>query len=252
MKQPIGLFDSGVGGISVLRDAIKCMPNEDFVYFADDKNAPYGTKTEHQIRKHALNAIELLLAHCVKAIVIACNTATAAAALEARSIHTIPIIGMEPALKPASLLRRRGKILVLASPLTLSLPKFHSLMCLYGQEAVAVPCPGLMEFVERGEIAGTKVKQYLSCLLTPYLNDPVDALVLGCTHYIFLRPPIIEMMPEGTYVIDGNEGTVKQLKKRLGDVGQLTDSNQPGKVLLLSSGNKQDTVPFMKRLLHSE
>ncbi len=245
----IGFYDSGVGGISVLREALKMLPNEHYVFYGDTKNAPYGTKTQEQIQQFAFEAVELLISKNAKAIVIACNTATSAAAAILRSRYTLPIIGMEPALKPAHELRREGQILVMATPLTLHLPKFKTLMGQYGDNAVPVPCKGLMEFVEKGITHGQEVEEFILSLIGPYLNKPVDAVVLGCTHYVFLKKLIQSLLPAGTHVVDGNLGTVKQLERRLREINALAPKEQKGSVELFISGDETKTRPIIAELL---
>ena len=147
-RDPVGVFDSGVGGISTLREMIRELPEERFIYFGDMANAPYGTKTTEQVTECVRNVVGHLMTRNIKALVIACNTATGAAAATLRSELTIPVVGMEPALKPASKARKNGSVLVLATPLTLHQEKFENLMKQYGEGAVKVPCPGLMEIVE--------------------------------------------------------------------------------------------------------
>ena len=154
--QPIGVFDSGVGGISTLGSLRKELPGERFLYFGDTANAPYGTKPREQVLLLAEHVFNHLLESGAKAVVIACNTATAVAAAELRARYTLPIIGMEPALKPAAEARKNGQILVLATPVTLRLEKFARLMALYGEGAVPVPCPGLMDLVEREDFSGAE------------------------------------------------------------------------------------------------
>ena len=144
---PVGVFDSGVGGISVLRDLRALMPDEDFIYFGDGANAPYGEKSSDEIRVLAWNVVEKLLDRGIKALVIACNTATAAAAPLIRERLDMPVVAMEPALKPASACAHGGKVVVMATPLTLSLDKFKRLMSEYGRDALPMPCPGLMDMV---------------------------------------------------------------------------------------------------------
>lgn len=144
---PVGVFDSGVGGLSTLGALIRELPAEDFIFYGDTANAPYGVKTPEQVLACVSTVTDRLLAQGVKALVIACNTATSVAAADLRSRLVLPIIGIEPALKPAHEIRRGGQILVLATPVTLALPKFRNLMSLYGEGAVRVPCPGLMDLV---------------------------------------------------------------------------------------------------------
>lgn len=236
---PIGIFDSGAGGVSVLLSAVSALSNEQFIYFGDTANAPYGTKTKEQVCALAQDVADKLIKMDVKAIIIACNTATAAAAETLRASHCLPIIGMEPALKPASLLRRSGLVLVLATPGTLKSEKYKLLYSRYGKHAESLPCPGLMEFVERGEMDTSALHAYLTDLFAPFAAAKVDAVVLGCTHYVFIKNAISKHFSSQTAVIDGNEGTVRQLKRLLESRGMLSDSTEKGKVTLLSSGGEE-------------
>ncbi len=245
---PVGMFDSGVGGISVLREAVRMLPNERFIFFGDTKNAPYGTKTKEEVLSLSRRVVERLLEMGCKAIVIACNTATSAAAAALRAEYAdIPIIAMEPALKPASLLHRDGIVLALATPGTIAGEKYAHLYALYGEGVVSLPCGGLMEFAERGELDSPGLRTYLKNLFRPYADKKVEAVVLGCTHYSFLKRAIGAHFP-GRPLIDGNEGTVRQLGRRLGEMNLLAPKDQIGGVTLLSSGG-EEAVRLMERLL---
>lgn len=156
---------------------------------------------------------------------------------------------MEPALKPASQLPGDGKILVMATRVTLALPKFQALMAQYGRDAVPVPCPGLMECVERGELEGPKVTALLQQLLGPWLSQPVKAVVLGCTHYPFLRKTIAALFPAGTPLIDGNAGSVRQLRRRLEEQNLLSDRQKPGRITFLSSSEDPSVLQRMQTML---
>lgn len=246
-EKPIGVFDSGVGGISTLREMIRELPGEHFLYYGDLANAPYGTKSAGEVISCVRQVVELLLKKDIKALAIACNTATGAAAATLRSELTIPVIGMEPALKPASEKRSGGSILVLATPLTLSSQKFNLLMEKYGDGAVRVPCPGLMELVEADD--GEGARRYLSKLFSAYDPDRVDAIVLGCTHYVFLRDTIRELLPDHIAITDGNAGTARQLHRVLERNGLLRDGKN-GTVELETSGS-DDELKLMKRLLET-
>ena len=245
-SRPIGVFDSGVGGIGTLAEMMRVLPGERFLFYGDTANAPYGTKS----REDCMACIERVMAHLlaqdVKAVVIACNTATAVAAAELRARYDLPIIGIEPALKPASEVRKSGSILVLATPMTLKLEKFRALYEKYGTGAIPLPCPGLMELVERE--AHEEARAYLAELLAPYDLDKVDAVVLGCTHYVFLRPLLAEMLPERVKVLDGNAGTARQLQRVLTERGLLSDAAAGGAVLQ-TSGDPETVLPVMRRLL---
>ena len=246
--RPVGIFDSGVGGISVLRCARKMLPNEQFIYYGDTAHAPYGTKPPDEVLGYVRRVMDELLAREAKAIVIACNTATSVAAAQLRGELQLPIIGMEPALKPASQLRHGGRVLVLATPVTLSLPKFEQLMAQYGEGAVRVPCPGLMECVEEGSLEGEKVESLLKELLAPYQELPVKAVVLGCTHYPFLKKTIARFFPPHVHLVDGNLGTARQLARRLEEEGLRSDG-PGGKVRFLSSMEGSEPLERMHAML---
>lgn len=247
-QRNIGIFDSGMGGLSVLRAVRKLLPREDFVYFGDTAYAPYGTKGKEDIIKRSRIVTTHLIAQGAKAIVIACNTASAVAAQTLREENTLPIIAMEPALKPAAQMRHGGNILVMATPVTLSQPKFGKLMEKYGEGVIPLPCPGLMDFVERMELDTPDLHVYLQRLLSPYQGKQLDAVVLGCTHYPFLRRAIAAHLPEGTPLIDGNDGTARQLKKLLADNG-LESTQGEGRVRLESSCGDVRIIERMHELL---
>lgn len=245
ISAPIGVFDSGVGGISTLAQMTHLMPHEHFLFYGDSAHAPYGTKPRVTVLGYVQDVMQELLERRVKAIVIACNTATSVAAAQLRATYALPIIGMEPALKPAHELRHGGSILVLATPMTLQLEKFRLLMARYGDGAVPLPCPGLMELVEQESF--TQAEQYLSTLLQPYDIQSVDAVVLGCTHYVFLRPMLQRMLPSSVQVLDGNLGTARQLQRVLKE-RQLLQQEGQGTVRFYTSGMDAVILPQMERL----
>lgn len=248
--RPVGMLDSGLGGISVLAQALRDLPREDYVYFGDTANIPYGDKEPSEVMRLTRLGVDKLMAHGCKAIVIACNTATSVAAEQLRKELSIPVIGIEPALKPAALLPGEGQILVLATQVTLRLPKFHALMERYGENAIPVPCSGLMECVERGHLEGEKVDSLLKQYLAPYLDKPVKAVVLGCTHYPFLRNAIAALLPEGTPLVDGNAGTVRQLGRRLAEEALLSPPEHTGgRVTFLTSSREAATLQRMQNML---
>ena len=246
-RNPVGVFDSGIGGISTLREMIRELPDERFLYYGDVAHAPYGTKSTEEVIACVRAVVNHLLERDIKALVIACNTATGAAAAVMRRELPIPVIGMEPALKPASEIRKNGSVLVLATPLTLQQEKFENLMKQYGEGAVKVPCPGLMELVERDDRDGAK--RYLQELFGRYAAEKVDAVVLGCTHYVFLREMIREMLPERIAITDGNAGTARQLRRVL-DRNGLLNPEGPGSVELETSGTDKD-IELMRKLLET-
>lgn len=246
IASPIGVFDSGVGGISVLAALERTLPMEDFVYFGDTLHAPYGTKPEAEVLGYVREVMSHLMVRDVKAVVIACNTATSVAAACLREELTLPIIGMEPALKPAAEHRRGGAILVLATPMTLRLPKFQALYARYGEGAEPLPCPGLMDLVEQEDFA--QAESYLQKLLQPYDLRQVDAVVLGCTHYVFLRPVLRRLLPDNTLILDGNAGTARQLARVLSKRKLLREAGA-GSITLETSGSADAVLPQMRRLL---
>lgn len=246
INDPIGVFDSGVGGISVLAELMHTLPRERFLYYGDSLHAPYGTKPEAEVLGYVRGIMEEMMRRRVKAVVIACNTATSVAAATLRAELDLPIIGMEPALKPASEIRHGGQILVLATPMTLRLQKFQALMARYGEGAVPLPCPGLMELVENE--AFDQAGRYLQEHFAAFDMEHVDAVVLGCTHYVFLRHVLAKILPPHIQVMDGNAGTARQLARVLEGRGLKRMEGQ-GSVELETSGDPAIVVPQMKRLL---
>ena len=247
---PVAVFDSGLGGISVLRALRAQLPRERFVYFGDSANAPYGSRPTAEVRALTLAAMERLAATpgC-KAVVVACNTATSAAVTELRArFADRPVIGIEPALKPAVDRHPGGRVLVLATETTLREEKFAALMrrCADRCEILPLPCPGLMEFVERGELDTPALREYLTRLLAP-CPEP-DAVVLGCTHYPFLRPVLRSLLGPGPELLDGSDGTARETKRRLTESGLLRRAGEGG-VSLQNSSDDPALQALAERLL---
>ena len=245
------MFDSGLGGISVLRELRALMPGERYLYFGDSANAPYGTRSLEEVRALTIENIGRLYDRGIKAAVIACNTATSAAvsALRERFLD-IPIIGMEPALKPAALAHPGGTVLVLATPLTLREEKFSHLMEHYRDGAKIVPlaCPELVEFVERGELESEALLQYLHARLDPW-REGADAAVLGCTHFPFLRKAIRRVLGPSVVLYDGGAGTARQTQRQLRMRGLLLTSEEEGSVTLENSRNDPQELTLCRYLL---
>ena len=250
---PIAFFDSGVGGISVLREAVRIMPNEDYLYFGDSANAPYGTKSREEILALTLAHADRFYRQGIKALVIACNTATSAAIAELRKQYTdIPVIGIEPALKPAAQAAPHPTVLVMATPLTVKEKKFRDLLGHYTDRANVIPlaCPGLMEFVEDGKLEGPEVETHLESLLSPSLRDAggrPDAIVLGCTHYPFLKKTIRRIVGDDVLILDGGEGTARELRRRLSQERLLTRSETRGHISYEES--LPDRIPLCRMLM---
>lgn len=235
----IGFFDSGIGGISVLREAVALMPNENYIYIGDSMNAPYGTKTPEEVRNLSFNVIDKLISLGVKAVVVACNTATSAAIDDLREKYEeqLPIIGIEPALKPAVENYGEGVVVIMATPMTLSENKFSKLRERYSEtaEIIPMPCDGLVEIIESGVTSGALVEDYLHNKFKELDKSRVSAVVLGCTHYPFIKDSLVKIINEDVAVIDGSLGTVRQLKRMLEQRDLLNKSDKKGKVTILNS-----------------
>ena len=252
-RQPIGVFDSGVGGISVLRECVKIMPNEDFIYYGDSKNAPYGTKPTEVVRELTIAQVKRFLEIPIKGCVIACNSATSAAVRVLREMYPeLPLVGIEPALKPASLYKRDPRVLVLATPMTIKEEKFKNLLAKYEDKATiyGLPCPGLMEYVEEGKYDTSEVSNFLEELLAPYRGGVIDAVVLGCTHYPFVKDKISQVLGPGVRVFDGGEGTAREMRRRIDVAGLLTDKTTRGEVIFENSSDDKSKIELCNRLLN--
>ena len=245
---PIGFFDSGMGGLSVLREARKALPREDYIYFGDSKNAPYGVREPADILALTRAASQRLLEEGIKALVIACNTATGVSLETLRQELPIPVLGIQPALEAAQALRQDGAILALATPATFKTLRYQSLYAAHGDHVIDLPAPGLMEFVEREELSGEGLRDFLAALFAPYLHQKIDVVVLGCTHYPFLKEAIAPFFPEAA-MIDDSPRVCRELKEILEGKALLTPRAAQGSVRLLSSGG-EEAVKRMERLFY--
>ena len=248
---PIAVFDSGVGGISVLRELVRLMPQENFLYFGDSANAPYGTKDVLQVRQLTLDAAEVLLQRGIKALVVACNTATSAAINALREKYPdLVVIGIEPALKVAADRFPTGNIGVMATPVTLREEKFsmqaERFPCIHLER---IPAPGLVELIEHGERDSLETQLLLEQLLAPYAGK-LDALVLGCTHYPFVSRLIGKILGPGTVLLDGGAGTAKQTRRCLEEAGLLWDG--PGSVQIENSNADPALLQLSMKLLQED
>ncbi|TDY10025.1 glutamate racemase [Meridianimaribacter flavus] len=212
--QPIGIFDSGVGGTSIWKEINLLLPNENTIYLADSKNAPYGLKSKSEIIDLSIKNTEYLLKKNCKIIVVACNTATTNAIKVLRENYQIPFIGIEPAIKPASLNTQTKAIGILATKGTLSSELFHKTTNLYssGITIIEQVGNGLVELIERGEIQSEAMKSLLKTYLQPMIEANIDYLVLGCTHYPYLMPLLLEILPKHVKIIDSGEAVARQTK----------------------------------------
>ncbi len=236
----IGFFDSGIGGITVLHDALKVLPNEDYIFYADTLNVPYGQKPKDEVKKYIFNAVEFIVKQGVKAIVIACNTATSVAIEELRTKYSIPIIGMEPAIKPAVENNKdiNKRVLVTATALTLKEEKLQNLVAKLdsGHIVDLLPLPGLVQFAERFEFDEQVVLPYLQGQLSKYDLSNYETIVLGCTHFPYYKSIFRKLIPGYVNIIDGNIGTVKNLKRILTKMNSLNEGS--GNIVFYNSGLK--------------
>ena len=254
-RAPVAVFDSGLGGISVLRELVRTLPRENYLYFGDSLHAPYGTKTPQEVISLSLQAADRLLSQGAKALVVACNTATSAAIRTLRkTFPELAIVGTEPAIKPAVERHPGGRILMLATAMTVQEEKFQRLKAQYDDQAQIIPiaCSGLMEYVEQGILRGAEVEGYLLDKLEPYLKVPIDAVVLGCTHYPFLRGAIRRIVGRRPEIIDGSIGIARQLERRLEEQGLLNPGDVSGKVEFQNSLDEPEILGLMQALFHYE
>jgi glutamate racemase len=242
---PIGIFDSGIGGLSVLSEAINVLPNEDFIYFCDEKHAPYGSRKPAELKNLIDEAVSFLIEKKVKAMVLACNTATSISIDYLREKYPIPIIGMEPAVKPAIGESKAGKVVVLATPVTLEQEKFSKLKEKIDKfhEVIVLPAANLAGMIEEHlvenngkKVYSEKIESYLEKLFSHLDLSDISAVVLGCTHYIFIKPYLKKILPGRVDIIDGNMGTVFHLKKVLESKNLLSDKKEKGSIRFYSSG----------------
>lgn len=252
-EKPVGVLDSGVGGISILKALVEFMPYENFMYFGDSANAPYGEKTREEIRSLTMNNVALLLERGCKAIVVACNTATAAAINELRETYPdIPMIGLEPALKPAVLHKENSRVIVMATPFTLKEQKFETLKNKYKDQAeiISLPCPEIVRFVERQETYSPELLHYLRRKFEPWRGQQIDAIVLGCTHFPFVRRAIQEVAGRDVILYDSAMGVGRQVRRQLETHGLLNTSGKRGQVTIINSKGREG-VELCRKLLYN-
>ena len=251
-KDFIAVFDSGVGGISVLRQLLRLMPNERYLYYGDTAHAPYGTRSPQQVCDLALDAAELLMARGLKALVVACNTATAAAITELRSRYPqLLVVGIEPALKVAADKYPGCRVGVMATPLTLAGDKLHTQLARFEDlcQVSLIPAPGLSELVDAGQQDSPACEALLESLLAPYVGK-LDALVLGCTHYPFAAKAISRILGEATVLLDGGVGTAARTFREWESAGLLNEG--PGQILFEYSRDSHRLQEISRSLLRME
>ena len=249
-SSPIGVFDSGVGGLSLLCELRRLLPNEDFIYYGDRANAPYGAKTHAQILEISKGIVNELLSRGAKAIVVACNTATAVAIEPLRAAYPkLPIIGIEPAVKPARL-SGCHRVLVLATPVTVSESRFAALLranSSEGCEFVGVPCHELAFMIESDKTSA-EIENYMSSVFAPYREEGFDGIVLGCTHYPLALDEIRRAAGESVRVFDGSDGTARRTKALLEELSLNSLARKIGSVEFISSDGSDHLESFYNKI----
>lgn len=239
MQQPIGVFDSGIGGLSVWKEVQKQLPMENIIYFSDRKNCPYGNKTESEIIELSKKITEFLLQKNCKLIVVACNTATAAAIDTLRQLYSLPFVGMEPAIKPAALHTKTNCIGILATKGTFSGKLFKQTSAKFTEhiQTIVQQGDGLVELVEQDEVGSLKSNELLKKYLLPMVEKGVDKIVLGCTHYPFFTDEIRKIIPKNIDVINPAPAVAKQTSKLLEELHLLNKTNKSIYYDFFSSGD---------------
>ena len=245
---PIGVFDSGIGGLSVVREIVRELPNESIVYFADQAHLPYGPRPAEEVRDFSEAITRELLALGCKAVVVACNTASAAALKHLRELHpAVPFVGMEPAVKPAALHSKSRVVGVMATPGTLqgrmfalAVERFASGVTLVNQ-----PCPGLVELIEQGRLDTAETEALLRELLKPMLGAGADTIVLACTHYPFVLPLLRKIAGQGVHIIDPAPAVARQARRLLEQAGLLAAAPSGQQHRFITTG---DPAPFQRVL----
>lgn len=249
-KRPIGIFDSGVGGISIYKEIRRLLPQEDIIYLADSANAPYGNKSDKEILGLSIKNTEFLLNHKVKLVVVACNTATTNAIKYLRRKYNLHFIGIEPAIKPASLNTKTKAIGILATKGTLSSELFHNTANLYSDSISIIEKEGegIVPLIESGKTDSSEMRILLNKYLKPLLEANIDHLVLGCTHYPYLIPILAEILPQTIKIIDSGEAVARQTKAVLKNNNLINTSNSKGRSQFLTNGN----IEVLKSMLNED
>ncbi len=250
LVRTVGVFDSGVGGLSVLKAIRRKHPTVDFIYIADSGNAPYGSRSAEFIENRASHITDSLVDAGAQIIVVACNTATAIAVAKLRAKLTIPIVAMEPAIKPAVTHTKTGVIGVLATERTIESPTVARLCREFGQgvKILLQPCPGLVELVERGELSSDYTHEYLRKLISPLIDQKADTLVLGCTHYVFLEPAIELIAGVKVCIIESSAAVARQTMRHLGNEKNIVPGEHAGRELFLTTGSPENAQAIFSQL----
>lgn len=253
-QAPIGMFDSGLGGLSVLQEIRAILPGEDVIYYADSGNCPYGDRSASFIRDRSFRIADYLVEQEAKSLIVACNTVTSVALADLRARYSVPIIGMVPALKPAVAKTLTNRIAVLATVQTVAGKALAHLVrdFAHGVQVYTVAGHGLVEYVERGCICGPDVERTLLDLLAPVIMSDVDVIVLGCTHYPFLKPAIREVVGEEIAIIDSGGAIARRVRFILEQQSTLRANTESGTVELLTSDDPDRSACVASGLLGSD
>lgn len=255
--RPIGVFDSGLGGVSTLKEAMNILPSENFIYYGDNKNAPYGDKTEQEVHELSFACADALVSMGVKAILIGCNTATATAIRDIRSRLSIPVVSIEPAIKPACMTPGSGKVVMMATKATTQLERYRKLQRSMPDpdRVINVACPGIVERIESGVFSADGFDDLFESFFAPYEGMLIDGIVLGCTHYVFIKEAVRQYAQnhfQGSCTLyDGNLGTAKQLKRVL-TANDLLNTEGNCEVKFCTSGDRDVVFPLFETLLKRE
>lgn len=252
MLDPIAIFDSGVGGLSLLAHVADTLPYENILYFADQAHVPYGPRPAVEIRHFCQVISQFLIEQGAKIIVVGCNTASAAALTYLRQLFpTMPIVGMEPAVKPAAQQTKSGKVGVLATAVTFDSLRYSDLMTRFGKEITVYedPCPGLVDLIEAGETHSPQIEQLLRPILAPMLNAGVDTLVLGCTHYPFVQPLIAKLVGTAVTIIEPTPAVARQTARVLQQQNRLAPPSLSRQIHLLTTGDVSVLREFASQIL---
>lgn len=246
---PIGIFDSGLGGLSVAREIRTLLPNEPLLYLADSAHCPYGPRPQMEIRGLALAAVDELVRRGAKVIVVACNTATGAALETLRETYTLPIVGLEPAVKPAVAASFNRRVGVMATTATLRSERFARLVRTFADDALVIPqaCPGVVDLIESGVTDRERIREVLEPFVAPLRDAGVDTVVLGCTHYPFLRGAIGSLLGPGVLLIDSGNAVARRVERVLWNAGALAGSRE-GTVHFLTTGRAATVAATVERL----
>ncbi|MGE3507659.1 MAG: glutamate racemase [Vicinamibacterales bacterium] len=251
---PIGVFDSGVGGLSVLREIRQLLPNENVIYVADSGSGPYGERSADFIEGRARAIVRFLIARHAKAVVVACNTATSVAVAHLRAAYPLPVVAIEPAVKPAVASSRTGVVGVLATTATLASQKFRDLVDRHGRQArvLVQPCPGLAERVEAGDFASAETDTLVAGYVRPLIEQGADTIVIGCTHYTFLTPTIQRLVGASVSIVDPAPAVAREVRRCLDRHELMTSARGAASEEFWTSGSPEPVARVISLIWGAE